>query len=127
MCAIFNVSRSGYYCCLNRKPRLRDKRDELLKRVILKIYHRSRGYYGSPRIHRDLLKIGLSCSRKRVERLMKELSIRAKHKKKCKATTYSWHNYPVAENLLNRNFNPCGPNQCWIGDISYIYTREGWL
>ena len=42
-------------------------------------------------------------------------------------TTDSWHKYPVAENLLNRNFNPSGPNQCWISDISYIYNKEGWL
>jgi len=127
MCHTFSVSRSGYYQWLKRKPSLRDRKDELLKQEILKIYHQGRGNYGSPRIHRDLLKIGISCGRKRVERLMKELGIRAKHKKKYKVTTDSWHHYPVAENLLNRNFNPSGPNQCWVADISYIYTREGWL
>ncbi len=55
---------------------------------------------------------------------MKELGIRAKHKMKFKVTTDSWHKYPVAENLLNRNFSPCGPNRCWVADISYIYTKE---
>lgn len=127
MCQTFNVSRSGYYQWLKRKPSLRDKKDELLKDEILKIYHRGRGNYGSPRIHRDLIKAGISCGKNRVERLMKELGIRAKHKKKFKVTTDSWHKYPVAENLLNRDFNPCGPNQCWVSDISYIYTKEGWL
>jgi putative transposase len=58
---------------------------------------------------------------------MKELGIRAKHKKKFKVTTDSWHHYQVAENLLNRDFNPAGPNQCWVSDITYIYTKEGWL
>ena len=127
MCSTFNVSRSGYYRWLNRKPSLREQRDELLKQELLKIYHRGRGNYGSPRIRRDLRKMGLRCSKKRVERLMKELGIMAKHKKKYKVTTDSWHKYPVAENLLNRNFNPSGPNQCWVSDISYIYTKEGWL
>jgi len=127
MCHTFNVSRSGYYQWLNRKPSLRDKRDELLKQEILKIYNRGRSYYGSPRIHRDLLKIGLRCGKKRVERLMKELGIKAKHKKKYKATTDSWHDNPVAENLLNQNFNVFALNQCWVSDITYIYTKEGWL
>lgn len=111
MCRTFNVSRSGYSQWLKRKPSLRDRKDKLLKQEILTIYQRGRGNYGSPRIHRDLLKIGISRGRKRVERLMKELAIRAKHKRKFKVTTDSWHHYPVAENLLNRNFKPCGANQ----------------
>ncbi len=127
MCQTFNVSRSGYYQWRKRKPSLRERKDEFLKQEILTIYHRGRGNYGSPRIHRDLIKAGISCGRNRVERLMKELGIRAKHKKKFKVTTDSWHHYQVAENLLDRNFNPSGPNQCWVSDITYIYTKEGWL
>ena len=127
MCKTFNVSRSGYYQWLSRKPGLRRQRDELLRQKILEIYHQGRGYYGSPRIYRSLLKAGYCCSKKRVERLMRELRIRAKQKRKYKATTDSMHKYPLAENILNRAFNVGGPNQCWVSDITYIYTKEGWL
>lgn len=112
MCELFNVSRSGYYRWLKHKPDPREKRAQLLKQEILKIYHKGRGCYGSPRIYRDLLKLGLSCGKKRVEQLMKALGIRARHKKKHKATIDSLHNHPVAENLLNQNFKIFGPNQC---------------
>jgi len=127
MCELLNVSRSGYYRWLNRKPGPRERRDQILKQEILTIYQKGRGYYGSPRIHRDLLKAGLACGKKRVERLMKTLGIKAKHKKRYKVTTDSSHNHPVAKNLLNRNFKVFGPNQYWVSDITYIYTKEGWL
>jgi putative transposase len=127
MCELFNVSRSGYYRWFKRKPGPRERRDQILKQEILKVYQKGRGCYGSPRIHRDLLKEGLSCGKKRVERLMKALGIKARHKKRYKATTDSLHNHPVAENLLNRNFKVFRPNQCWVSDITYIYTKEGWL
>ncbi len=127
MCQVFHVSRSGYYQWLARKPSQRHKHDEILKQKILKIYRLGRGYYGSPRIHRCLKKTGYHCSKKRVERLMKELRLWAKHKKKYKATTDSMHKYSVAENLLNREFNVDAPNQRWVSDITYVYTKEGWL
>jgi len=127
MCHVFNVSRSGYYHWLNRKPGARQKRDAALKKKILEIFHEGRGLYGSPRIHRRLLKKGYRCGKKRVERLMIELGIAAKQKRKFKATTDSDHNFPVAENHLQRNFTALGPNQCWVSDITYIRTREGWL
>ncbi len=127
MCHVFNVSRSGYYQWLRRKPSTRQKRDKLLKKNILDIYHEGRGFYGSPRIHRRLLKKGYCCSKKRVERLMKELGIAAKQKRKFKATTDSNHSFPVAENHLQRNFTAAGPNRYWVSDITYVRTREGWL
>lgn len=127
MCQVFDVSRSGYYQWLHRGPSARHKRDQVLKEKILEVYHEGRGYYGSPRIHRQLVKKGYRCGRKRVERLMKEMGIRARQKKKYKATTDSNHSFPVAENHLKRNFTAFGPNQHWVSDITYIYTKEGWL
>ena len=124
---MFRVSRSGYYQWLRRGQSIRQKRDQILKEQIQKIYHEGRGYYGSPRIHRQLLKKGYCCGKKRVERLMKETGIRAKQKRKYKATTDSNHSFPVAKNHLQRNFTAYGPNQYWVTDITYIYTQEGWL
>jgi len=128
MCQIFNVSRAGYYQWLHRQPSARRKRDEVLKDKILEIYHQGRGFYGSPRIHRQLAKQGYRCGKKRVERLMKEAGIRARQKKKYKATTDSNHSFPVAENLLQRNFATSGPINagCLILHISTL-KKDGFI
>jgi putative transposase len=98
-----------------------------LKKEILRIYHKNRKRYGSPRIYQQLLREGYTIGKKRVERLMQEISIQAVAKKKYKATTGSAHAKPVAENHLNRNFTPDKPNTSWVADITYIWTVEGWL
>ena len=98
-----------------------------LKEKVVIIYHNSRRTYGSPRIHRKLVREGCFISKKRVERLMQELDICAVAKKKYRATTDSKHTQPVAENHLNRDFVADRRNQSWVADITYIYTQEGWL
>jgi transposase InsO family protein len=127
MCRILNVSRSGYYqwCKCNESPR--KKKDRELKEKILAIYYKHKKHYGSPRIHDELRDMGIRCSKKRVERLMRELGIQAKHKRQFRVTTNSKHNYPVAPNLLNRQFQVNAPNRVWVADITYIRTFEGWL
>jgi len=76
---------------------------------------------------RELRLRGFPASKDRVERLMQENGIKAKHKRRFKATTDSKHNLPVAPNLLERNFTPDAPNQVWTSDITYLWTGEGWL
>lgn len=98
-----------------------------LKQKITEIYYNSRKTYGSPRIHQQLLREGYSIGKKRVERLMCELDVQAVAKRKYKATTDSKHSKPVAQNHLNRQFTPDRPNKYWVADITYIYTKEGWL
>ncbi len=93
-----------------------------LKQKIVAMYYNSRRTYGSPRIHQTLLKDGYQVSKKRVERLMREVGIYAIDKKKCRATTDSKYSLPVALNSLNRNFRVDKPNQFWVADITYIYT-----
>ena len=127
MCHVFHVSRSGYYQWLNHEPGPRLREDLVLKDKVLEIYREGRGYYGSPRIHRQLIKKGFHCGKKRIERLMRELGIKARQKRRYKATTDSNHELPVAKNHLNREFTVSSPNQCWVSDITYIYTGEGWL
>ena len=83
--------------------------------------------YGSPRMVRELRARNFPASKERVERLMRENNIHARHKRRYKVTTDSKHNLPIAQNLLDRNFNPAAPNQVWTSDITYLWTDEGWL
>jgi len=94
-----------------------------LKQKITEIYYNCRKTYGSPRIHQKLLREGYPIGRKRVARLMQEMGIQALAKRKYKATTDSKHSKPVAQNHLNRDFTPEGPNTSWVADITYIYTH----
>ncbi len=127
MCKVLSISRSGYYNWLNSDISQRRKRDKALKKQILAIYHQSKQTYGSPRIHRQLANKGIRCGKKRVERLMRELDIQAVQKRKYRSTTNSNHKLPVADNIIERNFNPKTPNKLWALDITYIHTHEGWL
>lgn len=127
MCRLLEVSRSGYYEWCKRDESPRKKKDRELKEKILAIYVQHKKRYGSPRVHDELRDIGIRCSKKRVERLMQELGIKARHKRQFRQTTNSKHNYPVAPNLLNRHFQVDAPNQVWVADITYIRTFEGWL
>ena len=94
---------------------------------IRKIHLKSKMTYGSPRITDALKDRCIHVSRPRVARLMRKAGIRAVAKKRFVATTDSKHNYPIVENLLNRNFKATHPGQVWVSDITYIRTREGWL
>ena len=127
MCEVFGVSRSGYHDWLKRLPSPRSQENTRLRTAIMRIYQGSRRTYGSPRIHAELVKEGFKCSKTRVERLMKELGISAKTKRKFKVTTDSRHNHPISPNLVNRDFSPSGPDRLWLSDITYIPTEEGWL
>ena len=75
----------------------------------------------------ELNETGHACSRYRVARLMRQHGIVSKHKKKFRVTTNSVHSFPIAENLLQRRFDVLRPGQCWVSDITYIPTLEGWL
>ena len=128
MCAVLDVSVSGYRAwkrggAPNRK-RLTDAQMLALTRAI---DAELKGSYGSPRMVLELRDRGVSAGKERVERLMRENGIRARHKRRYKATTDSKHGLPVAENLLDRNFTPEAPNRVWTSDITYLWTDEGWL
>jgi transposase InsO family protein len=127
LCRILGVSRSGFYAWEARGPSGRDAHDEKLKPRIAAIYKASGGTYGSPRVYRELQAEGLSVSRKRVARLMAELGLESVRKRPYKATTDSNHSQPVAENVLDRQFEVEAPNVAWVTDITYIWTAEGWL
>jgi putative transposase len=121
------VSKSGFYQWKKRGLTKREQQEYEIMRNVEDIHKASRGTYGSPRILAELKGLGITCSKGRLERLMKKHGIRAKTRKKFRVTTDSKHNHPVAPNILDRNFSPDAPNAAWAGDITYIWTREGWL
>ena len=127
MCRLLRVSRSGYYEWLGRGESPRKNKEHQLKEKILTIFEQHHKRYGSPRIHADLRNQGICCSKKRVERIMREIGLRARRKRKFVVTTDSNHDYPFAENILNRQFQVNAPNQVWTTDFTYIRTLEGWL
>lgn len=95
--------------------------------LIRAIHAEVKGAYGSPRMVRELRSRGFPASKARVERLMREHGLHARHKRRYRVTTDSKHGLPVADNLLARNFTPTAPNQVWTSDITYLWTDEGWL
>jgi putative transposase len=127
MCKVLEVSRSGYYSWLKSKSSKRLIKDQELMDQIKQIYQKSHGTYGSRRIHEELKINYVHVSRRRVARLMKIAGLRAVARKKFVATTDSKHNFPVSDNLLNREFNVERAGKAWVSDITYIRTLEGWL
>ena len=101
--------------------------DMALLTHIKAIHAETRGAYGWPRIWRELRQRGVRVGKERVRKMMRDNAIRARSKRKYKATTDSNHGLPVSDNLLNRNFQPERPDLVWTGDITYIATQEGWL
>lgn len=128
MCHAFQVSRSGYYKYLSQsKNGKRQKENTLLAVEIQTIWLQNRRVYGSPRIKAALKVMGHVVNIKRVVRLMQLNDIKALRRRPYRTTTNSQHNKPVAENLLMRNFIAEAPNKVWLGDITYIWTKEGFL
>lgn len=127
MSRVFEVSRSGYYDWLKRKPSARTQANERLKIAIRVAHKRCREVYGALRLQPELVADGFIAGRDRIIRLRKEMGIRCKQKRKFIATTNSNHALPVAPNLLEQKFNATCPNQAWVTDITYTPTEEGWL
>ena len=127
MCEVLKVSRSGYYRWKKKPVSDREQEDERIVVKIRESHSRSKERYGSPRITRDLRADEVMCGENRVARLMRENEIVAKTKRKFKVTTDSEHKLLVADNLLKGDFTVSTPNRVWVSDITYIWTREGWL
>jgi transposase InsO family protein len=127
MCRVLDVSRSGYYSWAKHNTSVRQRENERLLLYIQQAYVRGRGTYGSPRITAELKDNGIQCGKNLIARLMKENGIKAKTKRRFKATTKSRHDLLVAENLLKRKFSSEAANKVWFSDITFIWTREGWM
>ena len=128
LCELLDVSHSGYYRWVAKRPTTRERDDAAIAAKVAAAHRASRGTYGAPRILVDLREDGTRTSKRRCARLMRELGIqgRKKHRRKPQ-TTDSGHSEPVAPNVIALRPRPTGPNQVWLTDITYIQTAEGWL
>jgi transposase InsO family protein len=127
MCKVLRVSRSGYYRSRRHIPSIRENANVRLLEEIRSVHAKSRGIYGSPRVHRELLKQGHRCSRHRVARLMTREGIVGKIHRRYRRTTRQSRTAKASPDLLQREFTAGRPHEVWTSDITYIWTEEGWL
>jgi putative transposase len=127
MCRVLGFGPSTYYGWERKQQSAHALRDTELLAAIRRLFLKFRARYGAPRIHAELAKDGVHVSRKRVARLMREAGLKAKGRRKYKATTDSEHALPVASDLIQREFRTARPNAAWVSDITYLWTREGWM
>lgn len=127
LCRVLGVSRSGYYAWRKRRPSPRIQADEQLVERIAHVHQGSRATYGSPRVHAALAGDGVRVSRKRVIRLMREQGLAGRRRRRFRTTTDSTHGRPIAPNVLQRRFDVDRPDLAWAGDVTYLWTDEGWL
>ncbi len=138
VCWVLGVTQSGFHAWRGRAPSQRAQERDTLSGIIRKVFDAHRGRYGAPRIYRVMCEHdGYTGSLNRIQTIMRALGLRAKAGRKYKATTDSAHSLPVAANLLGQDFS-CdtgaestshakAPDQVWLSDITYLWTREGWL
>ena len=127
LCCFMNISRSRYYEWLDSPKTDREKENEKLIERLKILFEKGRGSYGTRRLKKKFAEQGIVVSRRRIGRLMNQAGLWCKTKKKFKATTDSKHNKPIAPNLLERQFTVSQPDHYYVGDITYVYTQEGWL
>ncbi|HXG56796.1 MAG TPA: IS3 family transposase, partial [Vicinamibacterales bacterium] len=125
LCRCLQVTRSGFYAWQQRPECAHAQRDRQLRVLVRASHEASRRSYGSPRVWADLAEDGQVVSRKRVVRLMREEGLVARARRRCKVTTMSDHDQPVAANLLDRQFTAVAPNQRWVGDTSEFLVGAG--
>ena len=122
-----DVSTAGYYAWCQRPTSARQQRRDVLVVEIRAIHAEVKARYGSPRLHAERVARGQPCCVNTVAQRMHDHGIAAKTARKFRQTTDSNHDLPVADNLLDRQFDPASPNESWVADLTYIPTREGWL
>jgi len=130
LCRVLQVSRAGYYAWVKRPPSRRATADAALVTAIRAVHAGHQGLgrtYGSPRVHQELRAQGHRHGAKRIARVMREHGLRAIAVRQFRVTTQSAHAHPVAPNVLQRQFTVATPNRVWVGDLTYVRTRDGWL
>jgi len=127
MCEVLKLSVSAYYAWRKRPEAARKLENHSLIPLVQKIHFNMRQSYGTRRMAKELRKRGIDCGRCRARILMRLAGVSVRRKKRFVNTTDSKHSMPIAENILNRQFNPSAPNRAWVSDITYIWTASGWL
>ena len=125
---VLEVSPSGYYAHQHKRQRPRAQQDQILAQQIQQTFQASRATYGSPRIRAYLQRQGFRAGKNRVARLMRQIGLRARQKRRfLPRTTQSDHDQPIAPNWLAKVPTPDRPDQVWVVDITYIPTGQGWI
>jgi transposase InsO family protein len=127
LCRLLAVSQSGYYAAVGRPRSAHARRDHDLAEKVAEAHLASRRRYGSPRVHAELRASGERVARKRVARIMREKHLVARSRRRFQTTTDSKHAFPIAPNLLARDFTAKGPDEAWVTDITFLWTAQGWL
>jgi putative transposase len=127
LCKLLGVSPSGFYAYVDRAPSRRAVKDAALTERIEALHARSRGTYGSPRIHADLVEEEVHVGRKRVARLMRQACLQGVSRRRSRRTTLRDHDARPAPDLVDRNFTASAPNELWVADITYVPTLAGFL
>ena len=129
VCRVLRVTQAGYHAWLKRPASAMNIARDALAELIKRVFAAFKGKYGAPRIYRELCRQqGYTGSSERVRRLMQALGLKAKAGRKYKVTTDSKHALPIAPNLLGQDFthtHASAPNQVWLSDITYLWTKEG--
>jgi putative transposase len=127
MCRVLSASRSGYYAWCRRDPSKHERDDHALASHVRRIHVASHEAYGARKVWKALLAEGIPCSRHRVARVRRENGIEARRRRRFKVTHYARRHKSTAPDLVRRQFHADRPNVCWVGDVTFISTREGWL
>jgi putative transposase len=127
MCRLLKVSRSGYYDWNTRAQSARSVSNQQLTRIVKQLHLDSNGVYGARKIHRDLLELGEPCGRHRVARIMRKVGLKGCPKRRFRRYANSPPSHPVADNLLEQDFKATRMDERWSSDITYLWTRQGWL
>jgi putative transposase len=127
LCRMLKVSRSGFYDWQRREPSMREQEDEEIILHMRTVHKEAKGRYGQRRMIEALKPQGVTLGRGRAGRLMRKAGLSVRRPRKFKATTDSKHGFLIADNVLARDFHTHATDTAWVGDITYIWTREGWL
>lgn len=127
MCRVMSVSRSGYYTWRLRGPSTRQRDDHALAAHVRRVHVASREAYGARKVWKMLVAEGIACGRHRVARIRRENGIEARRRRRFKVTHYARRHKNTAPDRLRRQFQIERPNHCWVGDVTFISTRQGWL
>jgi len=127
MCKVMQVSRSGYYAWRDRPAGEQANRNKELLQHIHRIHRQSRQAYGAKKTWLALNEVGVACGKHRVARLRKQAGIEARRKRRFRLTVENHATAPAAPNLVQRQFRVDEPDRIWVGDMTFIRTRQGWL
>ena len=127
MCRVLKVSRSGYYAWREREPSRREFEDRRHAVAIRAAHRESRGTYGSPRVYQALQQARTPCGKHRVARIMREEGLRGRADRRFRAVSTKRSDAPAPPNRLAGDFTASRPNEVWVGDLTQVRTREGWL